>query len=83
MGTRTQTGDRTSGRTMALEQGEVTVEINHRGETTVVTLTADRAYRFEIDRDVAVTDQAVPAWVDPVVRRLGLAGVRREGSSNF
>ena len=79
MGTRTQTGDWT----MALEQGEVTVEINHRGETTVVTLTADRAYRFEIDRDVAVTDQAVPAWVDPVVRRLGLAGVRREGRSNF
>jgi len=36
MGTRTQTGDWT----MALEQGEVTVEIDHRGETTVLRIRA-------------------------------------------
>jgi len=40
MGTRIQTGDRTSGRTMALEHGEVTVEIDHRGETTMLRIRA-------------------------------------------
>lgn len=62
-----------------VEAGNVVVEIDDSGDTTRLTVRGDREYRFDVDRDVAVTDRALddlPEWVEPLLQRLGLSGVQ-------